>query len=451
MKNRKKLLLAVLCLIVLLSVVLSCSKQTGDAQADPTSSAEELPAVFEKPELPETDELNIYMEKTNKTRMKIAIRAFEELYPDVNLNVEELGQDEYTARLRVEIPAGDGPDAVWGVDTFFPDIYKTIASKIFTDLTPYFKTDEDFNCDDYIPATWTSGVLKGKQYVVPLQFELGVLITTEEILAENGISQEGLETYDGFLDACLTFHQNHPDKELFDFGANTHFFNSLVLNTHTRFLEPDPDDETYPFTQENLKRLLEVSKAWCPGNSTDYIFENMGEPGLLAKDFLFMEMILTPGAAVMNMADLKDMRVTPIMVYVNNPYDKNLATGFDFMAIPAGAKNKLNAYRFVKLTLSYDYQSDTKGYLNITPVMKKALEDNMVSRLDQFIDDETFYHYVHDKILNTVDEIDEIDFVRGYSRSAMYENIIEPYLKGETGFDKMYQKLDSFLTIYRDE
>ena len=163
-----------------------------------------------------------------------------------------------------------------------------------------------------------------------------------------------------------------------------------------------------------------------------------------------MEMILSPGAAVMNMADLKDMRVTPIMVYVDNPYDKNSATGFDFMAIPAGAKNKLNAYRFVKLTLSYDYQSDTKGYLNITPIMKKALEDNMVSRLDQFIDDETFYHYVHDKILNTVDGIDEIDFVRGYSKAAMYD-IIEPYLKGETSFDKMYKKLDSFLTIYRDE
>ena len=431
-----------LCIFLLFSDLAACSKQIK------TDSTEETQVTIEKPDLTETDELLIYVENTNKSRMQIAIKAFEETYPNVNLNAEVLGQDEYMARLRVEIPAGDGPDAVWGVDTYLPDVYKTIGTGVFTALSPYFKTDENFNCEDYIPATWTSGVLDGKQYIVPLQFELGSLLTTEEILAENGISQDGIETFDGFMDACLTFHQNNPDKELFNFGANTHYFNGLILRTGTRFL--DSDNAAFPFRPENLKLLADVSKAWYPGNITEYMHPTMGEDGLLARDFFFMTNIYTPTAAVMKMAYLQAKDETPILVSVRNPDDKCLAAGFDFMAIPVGSANILNAYRFIKMTLSYDYQSDQKGLLHITPVLKEAIEDGLSSSLDRYIKDEEFHTYIHDKVTNIVDAIDEIDHYRPALRSSVYE-IMEPYIEGKSDFENAYNKLLNYLTIYKDE
>ncbi len=454
MKKRKKLLPAVLCLIVLLSAVLSCSKQADETETDLPSSAEEVPTVIEKPDLTETEELNIYIEDQNRSRMKVAIRAFEELYPDVSLHTEELGQDELTARMRVEIPAGDGPDAIWCADTYLPDVYKSMASGVFTDLVPYFRTDEDFNCDDYIPATWTSGVIRNKQYVVPLQFELRFLLTTEELLAENGISREGLDTYDGFLDACLTFHQNNPDKELFDYGANTHFYKSLLLYTGIRFLEPD--NETFSVEPEQFKHLLDVAKAWYPGNSTEFRLENGGWAGLLERNMFFMEQLPNPLSLVVKAGSLFISNETPVLVSAKSPDEKDLAQGFDFMAIPTGSKNKLNAYRFIKLTLSYDYQSDKTSMLTITPVMKEAIENDLTSSLDRYIkpldreDTEEFYQYLHDEITNKIDSIDEIDFYRTYLRNSALD-ILMPYIEGETSFDAAYQKFMNLLTIYKDE
>ncbi len=431
---KRTVLLSFLSLLSLLWM--SCAK---DAQIIDPENGFDIPA---------TDEFILYIEHSNKGRMKIATEAFAEAYPEVDMKVEVLGQDEYFARLRVEIPAGDGPDAIWCVDTYLPDVYKTLASGVFEDLTPYFDNDENFRRGDYVPATWNSGVLNEKQYVVPIQFELDTLITTEELLEENGIPCEGLDTYDGFLDACLTFRKNNPGKELFSVGADKYYINELFAYTGVRFL--DPDGVTLNLDPESVKHLADVSKAWYPqtGDAVSELYENR----ILARNLFCIANSLTPQWVASSAYTLYHYHETPVLISVQNSSGYDLAPGFDFMAIPVGSANKLNGYRFIRLVLSYDYQKKTTS-LSSTPVLKEAIEHNLTVELkkhekgDVYSD---FGQYLYDEITNALNSIDEINFIRQYVRSSS-NNIIKAYVEEKIDFDKMYRKLENFLSLYRDE
>ncbi|MBQ3816257.1 MAG: extracellular solute-binding protein, partial [Clostridia bacterium] len=144
MKNRFRSLAAALACLLLVS----CA---SDDAKTPDAAAEE-PFVF--PE--ETGTLVLYSEKTNHKRMQQAINLFGELYPDVKIDLQVLDQDAFYNRLRTEIPAGTGPDVIWETSTYLPDVYKTMAAGVFTDLNPYFLNDETFSFGDYV-----EGVLDG--------------------------------------------------------------------------------------------------------------------------------------------------------------------------------------------------------------------------------------------------------------------------------------------------
>ena len=71
----------------------------------------------------ETDELTVYTTAMLGVTLSPAVEIFEKTYPGVRVTVKTLGEDEYEALIRTEIPAGQGPDLLFSYGTDVPDIY----------------------------------------------------------------------------------------------------------------------------------------------------------------------------------------------------------------------------------------------------------------------------------------------------------------------------------------
>ena len=65
----------------------------------------------------ETDELTVYTTAMLGVTLSPAVEIFEKTYPGVHVTVKTLGEDEYEALIRTEIPAGQGPDLLFSYGT----------------------------------------------------------------------------------------------------------------------------------------------------------------------------------------------------------------------------------------------------------------------------------------------------------------------------------------------
>ena len=163
-----------------------------------------------------TDKLVLYSPDDGySSLLNPALVIFKEFYPDVEVTYQIIDEDEYRAKIREEIPAGEGPDLVLFRSNTFWDIYKTASSKVFVDLDKYFKKDEEIDLADFVGPVMDGGVVNGKRVFAPLNYEMPLILTTQSILDEIGMTVDALETCDGFCDGAIRFHEKYPDATLF--------------------------------------------------------------------------------------------------------------------------------------------------------------------------------------------------------------------------------------------
>ena len=163
----------------------------------------------------ETDTIVLYNGNwTLSFTIEAAVRLFEEQYPDVNVVVQNYG-DEIDTIIRTEIPAGKGPDLLYANVDDLPDVYKAMETGLFEDLGPYEEKDADFTLDDYISGIMDASLFCGKQYILPVQHSSLVLTTTEEALRDAGVAVSELALFPSFASAAIRFRAEHPEGHLF--------------------------------------------------------------------------------------------------------------------------------------------------------------------------------------------------------------------------------------------
>ena len=157
-------------LVVFLTAVLLLPLAGCGRTDDPADETVAEPAVtWEEPDysdfvMPEeTDTLVVYGYGFASTMLSDAIGIFRKTYPEVNLDYRAYDEDEYHEILRTEIPAGRGPDFVFGYTNDFPDVYKTMQTGLFEDLNPYLMNDPEFDMSEYNQAVLDGGILYGRR------------------------------------------------------------------------------------------------------------------------------------------------------------------------------------------------------------------------------------------------------------------------------------------------
>ena len=109
-----------------------------------------------------------------------AVRKFEITYPDVTVTVNEIGDsdndpsDQYQTVITNELMAGAGPDVI--LTDYFLDLYKTMDTGAFLNLSSIITGDTDFNMNDYNVAVMAAGNYKNGQYIMPIGYQPPLMI-----------------------------------------------------------------------------------------------------------------------------------------------------------------------------------------------------------------------------------------------------------------------------------
>ena len=401
----------------------------------------------------ETGELTVYATDMLGRVMSPAIEIFKENYPGITVNYKVLDGDEFTTLVGTEIPAGRGPDLLFCYRYEIPDPFKAMAAGIFTDLNPYFLSDADFTFDDYLREAMDCGVFRGERLFVPVEVELSVIKSSLEALSDAGIDPDSFTSFESCCANFLKYHEAYPDNALVSIWRGDDYLSLLLRTSGMKFI--DYERGTVCVDEGQLHTLLDVCKAYHTEKGhpvgPDYIqigglFERMYLGSLGAAPFLL----------------LNDMTVivrgegeTPFLIPVIDVNGGMTAEIVSYAAIPQGAKNKLNAYRLLRILLSEEIQSGSgrngQEYLYLgMPVRKASVTDHIRLAIDDY--------YAG---LPHIEEDGQMlaDYSLSVTNVSLIPKIIEryltlemmPYVRGEKPWDDCYKRFLNTLELYASE
>ena len=142
--------------------------------------------------------LTIFYTDAVSIRAKIldmAVGQYNREHPDQPVTAEKIFtdssdtvNDEQTQQMLAEVMDGEGPDLIFFVDDTM-DIEKMARRGVFADLEPYFEAD-NFDWSGYNQTVMDAGVWDGHRLVIPLEYEIPMLYTSQTALDETGFSAE---------------------------------------------------------------------------------------------------------------------------------------------------------------------------------------------------------------------------------------------------------------------
>ena len=417
---------------------------------------------FTMPE--ETGELVIYTAGNEySSLMNPAIELFKERYPEIEITYEVLSTDEYRNRIRTEIPAGSGPDLVMFLSgNDFPDVYKTMQTGIFEDLGPFFGTDDEIALSEFVKPVMDGGVFDGKRYLAPVNYEIPILMTTQSILDELGMTADELETCDGFCEGAARFHEKYPESTLFfnyggfnpilsDITALYQSFGFGIINYETNEIVVD---------EARFRQCMDLVKLYYdPDYDTDA--EAVWEipyygagGGLHLKLFPYDDL---SGDSYMNYINSKTFLASdgeePVVFLPSNQRDGVTAETVLGAAIPKGAANKAAAWKLLKILLSDDIQAghDDKRWGNSYfwvgyPVRLSATKAMMTSDVEGLTPEGPEFDRFVELVQSPTDAVIMPEAYINYLRQCML-----PYVYGKKGWDDCWKSFMNTIELYKDE
>ena len=420
---------------------------TDNAETEPPYPAPDY-SDFELPE--ETEELTVYATDMLGRVMSPAIEIFKENYPGITVNYKVLDGDEFTTLVGTEIPAGRGPDLLFCYRYEIPDPFKAMAAGIFTDLNPYFLNDEPFSFDDYLKDAMDFGVFRGERQIVPIEVELPIFKCSMEVLSDAGIDPGSFTSFENCCANFLKYHDAYPDNALFSIWRGDDYLSALLRASGMKFI--DYERGTVCVDENQLHTLLDVCKAFHTeaGHPVDPEYVQIG--GLFERIYLGSSGV-APFLLLNDMYIIRAEGETPYLLPVIDVEGGMTAEIVSYAAVPQAAKNKLNAYRLLRIMLSEEIQSGGSAgmdyiYLGM-PVRRASIVDHIESNKEHF---------------SFVEHIDEYaQILENYSLSVtsatLIPEVIErylilemmPYVRGKKDWDDCYKRFVSILELYASE
>ena len=410
----------------------------------------------------ETDKLVLYTSDNGcASLLNPAVEIFRNLYPDVEVTYEVVDPDTYQTMIREEVPAGQGPDLVLLQNKTLPDLYKTMSSGVFEDLNRYFDKDEEIDLADFVGPVMEAGVLKGKRTLVPLTYEVSLLLTTESILDEIGMTADELETCDGFYEGAVRFREIYPDATLFfdtcgGYNPYVSDIRSLYRNFGFDFI--DHKTNKVQIDEERFRQCIDLVKLYY---DPDYditdeskildIEDYQHGAGLVYKlfpydDFCASSYILYRRSSGLLSANEE----SPVLLLPQNQRGGVTAELGISAAIPKSSENKANAWKLLKILLSAEIQGghDKENYNSSYiwggyPVRLSSTKDALNLGRSKTPDGPAFDDYVA-----LVQSPTEAVLIPPFYRQTASEQFM-PYIEGEKTWDECYASFVDVLNTYR--
>ncbi|MDR2572251.1 MAG: extracellular solute-binding protein [Oscillospiraceae bacterium] len=430
------------------------SDSDNDLGTDPTE-----PPFWAPPPIPietleidptQTGELVIYPPPFSLFWLDPVINLYKEVYPNVDLIIEDLGNDFYAygTRVSAELMAGTGPDIIFPALMFGADMFKMADAGAFLDLNELIEQDDSFNLDDYIKPVMDGGIYRGKRYIMPFSYTVNVMLSTPSKLNEIGFDISQMDDPLSFINEVVRTLPKAQENSMFQSTLSGGMWIYLLTSSGTKYI--DFETNTVLPNEEFLEDLV---KAYKPYRPFDHAIYDAQHTHLLNGTVIFggcsniLDFIML-GSQLKTFGDIQ-MNVIPDI-------SGNIRT-FNTLgaSIRASSDNNQNAWNFIKLLLSQENQSrDT--FQNI-PVHKNSIIAQIESKYnywDGAMDNMVFTKLSADEIQTFIDMVININQSSAFHSSpadAIFLKHIELYYKDEITYDDAIARVRNDLNLYLSE
>lgn len=153
--------------------------------------------------------------------VKNAVYDYNNNHKDIYIKSTEFKADENSVnRFITSLSVGEGPDIIIVHPAVFPAISKVAASGIFYDLNELISKDKEFNLSDYNSKVMDYGLIDGKRYFIPIQYDFPGFYAKKGVLEENGFITEGPQwNLRNFVDNACNYAQINRGKGKYFVGT----------------------------------------------------------------------------------------------------------------------------------------------------------------------------------------------------------------------------------------
>lgn len=488
LKSLKTVLLILLCGTTLFSACTQPSPEPENSSETSTATVEDIVTDSTPTTTPETEttpvetnlEINLHIDgRTNY--MELLIEQFKKEHPEVTVHTtdySDLWPADYQAKLASQMITGEGPDVLLIINTSnenmdtFHSMTKMVQSNIFMDIN---ELDIDLSrCNETVMK---AGILEDKQILLPLNYSLGFLYTTEERLNEAGISYYDGITLEEFASAFPDFYENNPNKKA--------FLNYLVgqdLFPHNSLYMMDYTNNQFNDSEETQQKLAQLTHAF------DNLFPEIFSSSEAAMGYMFYQNLNKYGSTdreIYQSGDLLFMSnrgfsgaYDNILTYNNHVYPDDISKGETpvmfamptltgeapsptvtyMLAANANTENTQAVKLFMETAIGIDFQYITTG--TGIPVNQDLLDRMESFYLTEGYDPHDPYLFPKtcefdkefvEEYFSTIDNMsDPIPFMDRTTTSYVF-SIVRNSIKGDMTFEEAYSSAKSQIDFYLSE
>lgn len=411
----------------------------------------------------ESNELSVYVVKTDALYVK-AVNAFKreakDQYPDLTLNITTF--DTYEAMLdvmNIELMAKGGPDVVlYNCMQGQVDAQKLAQSGMFLPLDSFVK---ELDPEIYPAALMDAGHIAGKQYFIPLSYNLIYTFATGKLMEEQGYSvfDNIYETILSETDALINNNEKlsyrvtikRPDNvnSFFD-AAGVTFFDK---NTGDVIVDKAEVEELCRFLKSALYDNWE--KYDTLKKSVNDFSDMLKVYSFFSEDYAFMHNIRFYQSLIPSYDD-SQMIAIPLHK-LNNP-EELCASIVCFGGVNANSKAPGKAYALLKYILDFNVTNSFMKYeesqVYYAPVSLAAYQKAIEELTNSMgVGPVTIKQLSEENGLQLTEIPQKITeaTIPNMALGVSIGEIFEPYLMGQDSFDNCYKTFLNRLQLYVSE
>jgi len=411
-------------------------------------------------------ELTVYYVK-GTSYYSTVLDTYDNLDDNVKLNcVEFQTEDEMTNKLATEMAAGAGPDVVLLSSKTTLDIDKSIKGDNFADLTSNFADDSSYSADNYFKNIIDGVEVSGKQYIVPLTFDLTTYNMKKSVRDKLQLGK--LDTslnYGDFMNTVLSYQEQLQSDDNMELTLSAMSSNGTLMSTAKtcglKVIDENgqicisKNDFQLTFSiiksmQNELLKKQATLKANATGREAYGYYDTYFYKGNIATETAFLNAILS------------GTKFNDSLVFQGIPniggdggYNANVTT---YGVVNSKSINIQQSYKLLRFMMDYNFKSEYINecfsinkivFADILDKIKLGYEKYTISSTEQYTslpwDNELSdsFNYMMEHITTA-----------SVSNSKVWEiiqNIMQGYLDGTDSFDTCYDKMINQLNLYLQE
>lgn len=367
----KKYMVALL-LIGTLTLTVSCSKANIENEASKTKD----------------DIAEIKIDVMEREHYLLdAIKKFNENHEAVKISYDTIARNEESKNKYItKLSTGESADIIRIEPWIFSAVNKVADSGIFYDINEFINKDKNFELSDYNQKVLDSGIINGKRVFIPLGYSFKAFYAKNNVLEENGFVTEGSDwTLEYLADKASSFMQKNKDSGKIYMVSYKFNLSDIVKCSGLKLIDYEKKRVT-----TNSPEFINLMNIYKKMYSTVKDKGNFSSTGIMSEEFV--EMTSDYSEINNGTALTMDNKVEPqwfkdglnkiLNVYLFPQYTSEKSILLEPMlsfAINSKSNYKKEAYEFLKLILSEEYQNSGKRQRNFSyiPVNNNAYLNNV--------------------------------------------------------------------------